>query len=85
MQFYISVMLLGLPDGIHEEKPSVLQFKKGTDRPSYRDARTHLEMKVFLHVCHRGGPGASQKCRIASQQEGMSVGPSVYLQIKWKK
>ena len=25
MQFYISVMFLGLPDDIHEEKPSFLQ------------------------------------------------------------
>ena len=55
-QFYISVMFLGRPDDIHEEKPSFLQFKKKrimdrrttqrtdrrTDRPSYRDARTHL-------------------------------------------
>ena len=53
MQFYISVMLLGLPDDIHEEKPAFLQSKKNalrtdgrtdgrtdrrTDRPSYRDA-----------------------------------------------
>ena len=59
MQFYISVMFLGLPDDIHEEKPSFLQFKKNalrthrptdgrtdgrTDRPSYRDARTHLKI-----------------------------------------
>ena len=51
-------MFLGLPDVIHEEKPSFLQFKKTalptdqptdgrtdlrTDRPSYRDARTHLK------------------------------------------
>ena len=35
MQFYISVMFLGLPDDIHEEKPSFLEFKKNalpTDR-----------------------------------------------------
>ena len=45
MQFYIFVMLLGLPDDIHEEKPSFLQFKKNalrtdgpTDRPT--DGRT---------------------------------------------
>ena len=44
MQFYIFVMLLGLPDDIHEEKPSFLQFKKKritdgpTDRPT--DGRT---------------------------------------------
>ena len=37
------------------------------------------KMKVFLHVCHQGGPGTSQKCRITSLKEGLSVGPSVYL------
>ena len=51
-------MLLGLPDDIHKEKPSFLQFKKNalqtdqptnrrtdrqTDRPSYRNARRHLK------------------------------------------
>ena len=40
---------------------------------------------VFLHVCHQGGPGTSQKCIIASLQEGMAVGLSVYLWIKLKK
>ena len=29
--------------------------------------------------------GTSPKCRIASLQEGMSVDPSVYLRIKFKK
>ena len=55
MQFYISMMFLGLPDDIHEEKPLFLQFKKNelrthrrTDRPSYRDARTHLKTCLFL-------------------------------------
>ena len=41
MQFYISVMFLGLPEDKHEEKPSFLQFKKNalpTDRPT--DGRT---------------------------------------------
>ena len=38
MQFYISVMFLGLPDAIHEEKPSYLQFKKKHDGPT--DGRT---------------------------------------------
>ncbi len=55
MPFYISVMLLGLPDDMHEEKPSFLQFKKThygrtdgrTDRPSYRDARMHLKISFF--------------------------------------
>ena len=60
MPFYISVMFLGLPDDIKEEKPSFLQSKKNAlrtdgptngrtdqrmDRPSYRDARTHLEIE----------------------------------------
>ena len=55
MQLYISMMFLGLPDDIHEDKPSFSQLKKThygptkrpmdgrTDRPSYRDARTHLK------------------------------------------
>ena len=41
MKFYISVLFLGLPDDIHEEKPSFLQFKKNalpTDGPT--DGRT---------------------------------------------
>ena len=51
MQFYISMMFLGLPDDIHEEKPSFFNFENNwlptdgrTDGPSYRDARTHLKM-----------------------------------------
>ena len=51
MQFYITVMFLGLPDDIHEEKPSFLQSKKNalrtdgrtdgpTDRPT--DGQTLL-------------------------------------------
>ena len=39
MQFYISVMFLGLPDVIHEEKPSFSQLKKNalrTDQPTNR-------------------------------------------------
>ena len=39
MQFYIFVMLLVLPDDIHEEKPSFLQFKKKT-RYGWTDGRT---------------------------------------------
>ena len=47
MQFYISVMFLGLSDDIHEEKPSFSQFQKNalrTDRPTNRrtDGQTHL-------------------------------------------
>ena len=37
MQFYISVMFLGLPDDIQEEKTSFLQFEKNalpTDQPT---------------------------------------------------
>ena len=62
MQFYISVMFLGPPDDIHEEKP-FLQFEKKkritdrptnerTDRPPYSDARMHLkseEKKIIFH------------------------------------
>ena len=41
MQFYIFVMLLVLPDDIHEEKPSFLQFKKNALRTDRRtDRRT---------------------------------------------
>ena len=38
MQFYISMMFLGLPDDIHDEKPSFLQSKKRfvTDGPMDR-------------------------------------------------
>jgi len=58
MQFYLSMMFLGFPNEIHEEKPSFLDFENNwlrtdgrtdgptdgpTDRPSYRDARTHLK------------------------------------------
>ena len=48
MQFYISVMFLGLPDDIHEEKPSFLQSKKThygpTDEPidGWTDGQTLL-------------------------------------------
>ncbi len=59
MQFYIYVMFLGLPDNIQEKKPTFLNFENNwlrtdrrtngpmdrrMDRPSYRDARTHLKM-----------------------------------------
>ena len=52
MQFYISVMFPGLPDDIHEEKPSFLELKKNalpTDRRTDRrtDGRTDplIEMR----------------------------------------
>ena len=50
MQFYISVMFLGLPDNIQEEKPSFFNFENNwlptdgrTDRPTdgRMDGRTH--------------------------------------------
>ena len=46
MQFYISLMFLGLPDDIHEEKPSFLQSKKKT-RYGRTDGRTDplIEMR----------------------------------------
>ena len=53
MQFYITVMFLGFPDDVHEDKPSFLEFEKNalptnrrTDRPSYRDTRTHLNSTI---------------------------------------
>ncbi len=60
---YISLMLLGLLDDINEEKPLFLEFFENNwlpmdqwtdqqmDIPSYRDARTHLEMCGITLVC----------------------------------
>ena len=59
IQFYISVMFLDLPDNIQEEKPSFFNFENNwlrndqrtdgwTERPSYRDVRTHLKMAESL-------------------------------------
>ena len=52
MQFYISVMFLGLPNAIHEEKPSYLQFKKKalrtnglTGGPTDRQTDPLIEMR----------------------------------------
>ena len=52
MQFYISLMFLGLPDDIQEEKPSFFNFENNwlpTDRPTDRptDGRTDplIEMR----------------------------------------
>ena len=52
MQFYISVMFLGLPDNIQEEKPSFFNFENNwlpTDGPTDRrtDRRTDslIEMR----------------------------------------
>ncbi len=47
MQFYISVMFLGPPDDVQEEKP-FLQFKKKciTDRPT--DGRTDGQTLCFV-------------------------------------
>ena len=59
MQFYISVMFLGLPDDIREEKLHFCNLKERiteqwtdqrTDRPSYRDARTHLKIKTKQNI-----------------------------------
>ena len=58
MQFYLSVMFLGIPDKIHEEKRSFLDFENNwlrtdgrTDGPSYRDARTHLKKRMkYLEI-----------------------------------
>ncbi len=52
MQFYISVMFLGLPDDIHDEKPSFLQFEKNalrtdrqTDQPTDGPTDPLIEMR----------------------------------------
>ena len=76
--------------GQREEKEGGTQRKEG--RGGRRDGeeggrRRIKKMKksqkaslgLVLHVCRQGGPGTLQKCRIASLQEGMSVGPSVYI------
>ena len=58
MQFYIFVMLLGLPDDIHEEKSSFLQFKKNALRTDGQtDGRTdpRIEMRRRIEI------GAKQK------------------------
>ena len=41
MQFYLSVMFLGFPDKIHEEKPSFLDFENNWLRT---DGRTDRRM-----------------------------------------
>ena len=53
MQLCIFVMILGLPDDIHEETPTFIDFVNTwlpsdgrTDRSSYRDARTHLKTVI---------------------------------------
>ena len=52
MQFYISVMFLGLPDDIHEEKPSFLQSKKMHYRrsDSRTDGRTDGRTNLFIEM-----------------------------------
>ena len=62
MQFYIFVMLLGLPDDIHEEKPSFLQLKKKritdgrtdgpTDGPTDRrtDGPSYRDARTHLKI-----------------------------------
>ena len=47
IQFYILVMFLGLPDDIHEEKPSFLDFDRLTDRLSCRDVKTRLKITGY--------------------------------------
>ena len=56
IKFYISVMFLGLPDDIHEEKPSFLQFKKKNALPTDRrtdgstDGRTDPLIEMRGHI-----------------------------------
>ena len=77
-------MLLGLPDDIHEEKHSFLQFKKKritdrrTDRPSYRDARTHLKI-LGLHAYgirfRRTGKVSQFHCRLHKDERELIFQP----------
>ena len=67
MQFYIFVMLLGLPDNIHEEKPSFLQLKKTrygrTDGPT--DGQT--DGQTLLQRCEdasKNGHYEKTKCKV---------------------
>ena len=84
LQFYISVM--GLPDNIHKEKPSFLQFKKNalptdrptdrpanrrTDRPSCRDARTHLKSR---ETRYRGNKTRSSRSWMMTLPEMLVAG-----------
>ena len=56
MQFYISVMFPGLPDDIHEEKPSFLQLKKWSSPTKSLEAKFHgtvnLQSKGFQGTSH---------------------------------
>ena len=61
-------------------RPSVGPSVPRSVGPLVRNAFFFINCKnedFFLHVCDQGGPGTSQKCRIASLQEGMSVGLSL--------
>ena len=74
MQFYISAMFVGFRDEMHEEKPSFLHASSHLYNRACPSVGRSVgnaffliaKMTVFLHVCHQGGPGISQKCRIAS-------------------
>ena len=70
MQFYISVMFLGLSDDRHEEKPSFLQSKKKrptdprTDRPTDRLTNRPIDRPTYRPseghtILQRGGEGDS--------------------------
>ena len=51
MQFYVSMMLLGLPDDTHEEKPSFLQFEKRiTARPTDRRKQTNRQTDPLIDM-----------------------------------
>ena len=51
MQFYISAMLVGFPDDIHEEKPSFLDFENNwlrTDRRTDRQTNGPTDGQTLL-------------------------------------
>ena len=98
MQFYISVMFLGLPEDKHEEKPSFLQFKKNalpTDRPTdgRTDGRTDgpTDGQTLLYRCEDASKTRLEYISsviLASLQEGLSIGRLAHLtqfhDIQWK-
>ena len=93
-------MFLGLPDDIHEEKPSFLQSKKThygptdqrtdgptdqrTDRPSYRDARTHLKMRYCREKNCQGAEKFMPYCAICLIAECLISGMLNYRKEKKK-
>ena len=50
MPFYISVMFLGIPDNIHEEKPSFLDFENNWFTDGQTDGRTDGRTDPLIEI-----------------------------------